>query len=200
MSVRPSVPDGLSAGAEPDRTVAEARERWRWLAGPQPALGANAEARARLAEAFDRRQRAGRGAGASLVERVRALACEAVPEGGVTAVVSRGDPRLVDLPERTGWHLPQAPGGLYAGHHPADSTEALEQLDALQRRGARYLVVPAPDLWWLSYYEGLRLRLESGATLVAFHREAGAVFSLTPEPVDPRYPRFGTVVYDKALT
>jgi hypothetical protein len=171
-----------------------ARALWAEVAGPQLPSSGSAGGRADLRERFDRRQRAGRPAGGSLVEQVRALVCQATPPGATVAVISRGDARLVDLPERTGWHLPQVPGGTYAGHHPAGSAEAVQQLEVLVGRGAQYLAVPATDLWWLAYYGGLREALARGADLLAYHHDVGAVYRLAPGRVDELRPHFVAVV------
>jgi hypothetical protein len=71
------------------------------------------------------------------------------------AVVSRGDDDLTDIEARTGWHLPQDDDGRWAGHHPADSDDAIAAVTAAFRRGATHLVVPAPSGWWLDHYGGL---------------------------------------------
>ena len=171
------------------RAVDDARDLWAALSAPQSDGGGSTQARTDLAETFDRRQRNRRHGGTSQVERFRALVCGDTPVGATIAVVSRGDPRLVALPERTAWHLPQVAGGTFAGHHPGDSDEALTQLRLLQARGAGYLAIPAGDLWWLSHYDGLRAALDDEATLVAYRRESGIVFHLVAEPIDSRYPR-----------
>src|SRR5262249_42615766 len=56
-----------------------------------------------------------------LVSRVRRAIDQRVPRGATVAVISRGDPDLVALDRRRGWHFPQTDGGVYAGHHPANS-------------------------------------------------------------------------------
>lgn len=102
-----------------------------------------------------------------LGERVRAIACRALPRGATAVVISKGDSRLVDLDGRTAWHFPQQADGSYAGHYPADGADALRQLRDLRARGARYLVVPAPSCWWLDHYAELGACLETEASLVA---------------------------------
>jgi hypothetical protein len=87
-----------------------------------------------------------------LVARVRAVVSAATPAGSTVAVVSRGDDDLLDLPGRTGWHFPADHAGLWAGHHPADSAEAIAALDTVRRRGATHLAVPGPSRWWLDHY------------------------------------------------
>ena len=53
--------------------------------------------------------------------------------------------------------------GTYAGHHPADSAEAIAHLEALRAKGAEYIVFPQTALWWLDYYDALRELLFGGA-------------------------------------
>lgn len=103
---------------------------------------------------------------AKLVQRVRERVPAVLPPGSVVAVITRGDPALVDLPGLTAWHFPQAESGAWAGHHPANSQDALDRLDALRRRGARYLLIPSPSSWWLDYYTDLGGWLRSTGELV----------------------------------
>jgi GT2 family glycosyltransferase len=107
----------------------------------------------------------GRGEGSALgyryeVEGVRDAIAEAAPPGSVVLVVSRGDRELLRLEERTGWHFPQAEDGRYSGHHPADSEEAIAQLEELRGRGAEYLVFPPAAGWWLDHYGRLSAYLD----------------------------------------
>jgi hypothetical protein len=95
-----------------------------------------------------------------LVGRVRAAVVKDVPEGATVAVVSKGDSELVDLPGRRGVHFPQSADGGYAGHHPADSGEAILRLDAARGRGAQYLLFPATASWWLEHYAEFRRHLD----------------------------------------
>jgi hypothetical protein len=67
-------------------------------------------------------------------------------------VISRGDDEIVQLNGRTAWHFPAAPDGEYAGHHPADSREAISALEEQRARGAQYLLIPKTAFWWLGYY------------------------------------------------
>ena len=75
-----------------------------------------------------------------------------IPSGATVAVLSRGDDALLQFDRRHGVHFPQTDDGVYAGYHPADSKEAIAQLEAVRGRGAQYLVVPATAYWWLEYY------------------------------------------------
>lgn len=95
------------------------------------------------------------------VENVRKAIHRVVPPGSVVLVASRGDRELVRLDERTGWHFPRTEDGRYAGHHPADSEEAVEHLEDLRLAGAAFLVFPPDSSWWLSHYGGLKEHLDA---------------------------------------
>jgi hypothetical protein len=99
--------------------------------------------------------------------------------------VSRGDPELVRLPERTGRHFPSTPDGRYAGFHPADSKGALQELER-QLGNAQYLLFPSSSFWWLDYYrefaDVLNTRYErvwSDADCVIFRLSAPRSTTLT---------------------
>ncbi len=128
------------------------------------------------------------GRAGSPVHRIRALVRLGVPEGSTVAVVSRGDEELVRLPGRQGWHFPQTPGGVYAGHHPADSAEAVAHLETVRTRGAEYLLVPCTAYWWLDHYDGLRRHLDTRARLVAFEEHTGSLFSLSQDLPGHQHP------------
>lgn len=112
-----------------------------------------------------------------LVRRV----CELVDDlngGGAVAVVTNGDARFLDVIGRRVHHLPKGPDEEWAGWHPANSGEALEQLLAAQRAGCEWLVIPAPSAWWLDHYDGLRAYLAASA--VEFRRDPSCtIFDLT---------------------
>jgi SAM-dependent methyltransferase len=117
----------------------------------------------------------------ALVARVRELVLRTVPAGTAAAVVSHGDDRLLELDGRRGLHFPQLDDGTYAGYYPATSEEAIEHLEELHGRGAEYLVVPAPQLWWLDHYAELREFLErSGEEIV--RDPAGLIYALAGAP------------------
>src|SRR5262249_28234488 len=103
----------------------------------------------------------------------------AVTDDRPVVVVSKGDPILVDLGDRTGWHYPQNDDGVYAGYYPADSATAVHHLERLRDRGAGYFLVPATCGWWLRHYGELREHLEAHHQLVA--EDASCVlYRLTP--------------------
>ena len=98
----------------------------------------------------------------NLVDRIRVVADRALPPGATVLVVSHGDDELLELgAERGGWHFPQTPDGLYAGHHPADSDEAIAHLEQMRERGADFFVVPSTSFWWLEFYDEFRRHLDT---------------------------------------
>lgn len=111
-------------------------------------------------------------------EHVREAVRAAVPAEAAVLVVSRGDDALLEMNGRRAMHFPQEEGGGWAGHHPADSEEAIAHLEALRDGGARYLVVPPTYRWWLDHYDGLRAHLDSHYRAVVSDERAGAIYEL----------------------
>jgi hydroxymethyl cephem carbamoyltransferase len=101
------------------------------------------------------------GPGPVSVHLVRKVIEQNVPDGSTVLVISEGIDGMLKLNRRLGWHFPQNEDGTFQGHHPADSDDAIAQIEELRKRGASYLVIPKPDLWWLEFYTGLREQLES---------------------------------------
>jgi GT2 family glycosyltransferase len=95
----------------------------------------------------------------AVLTRVRSLVSERTPPGSAVVVASRGDEELIGFDGRVGLHFPQSPEGGYAGHHPADSDEAIAQLEELRSRGASHFVIPKTSLWWLEHYRELGAHL-----------------------------------------
>jgi GT2 family glycosyltransferase len=114
-------------------------------------------------------------------QHLREAVCSTVPEDATVLVVSRGDDALLQLDGRVAQHFPQSQEGGWAGHHPADSEEAIGHLEALRGNGARYLVVPPTYRWWLSYYEGLRDHLDSHYQSVLSDERSGEIYLLEEE-------------------
>lgn len=114
-----------------------------------------------------------------LVECVREMVIDHVPPGEGVAVVSKGDPALVDLDGRRGLHFPGDGAGGWAGHHPADGAAAVSELDAVIDGGARFFLVPRPHTWWLDTYLELRSHLDHQFRTVA-DGDAGVLFERTP--------------------
>jgi GT2 family glycosyltransferase len=101
------------------------------------------------------RPHAKRGASESPESRqLRQAVRAALPMGGATvAVVSKGDPRLVDLGSDTSaCHFPRGTDGGYAGHYPANCEEATAHLETLRAAGVQYLLLPETASWWLEHY------------------------------------------------
>jgi GT2 family glycosyltransferase len=111
-------------------------------------------------------------------EHLREAVKAAVPAGAEVLVISRGDDALLELNGRRAMHFPQGEDGGWAGHHPANSEEAIGHLETLRDDGARYLVVPPTYRWWLDHYEGLREHLDSRYPAVVSDERAGAIYHL----------------------
>jgi hypothetical protein len=94
-------------------------------------------------------------------------------------VVSRGDDELLRFDGVTGWHFPQTDDGTFAGHYPADSDDAIAQLERLAGRGAQYLVLPATAAWWLDHYAGFAEFLERTCGLVHNDPKACRIYRLS---------------------
>ena len=111
------------------------------------------------------------------VAGIKAVVRNAVPSGARVLVVSKGDEELLELDGRRGAHFPQVEGGVYAGHHPADTLEAIAGLERQRAAGAEFVVVPQTYMWWLDYYSGLRAYLERGGAVAT--SDACVIYRLT---------------------
>jgi GT2 family glycosyltransferase len=111
-----------------------------------------------------------------LVTDVREIVIETVPPGSKVLVVSKGDDDLLELDGRSGGHFPQVDGGVYAGHHPADASEAIADLEEQRSAGAEFIVFPSFSSWWLDHYGGLRTYLEKGGSVAS--TEACVIYRL----------------------
>jgi hypothetical protein len=120
-----------------------------------------------------------------LVQRLQAAVEAAVPVGSTVLVVSKGDPALLALGQRTGWHFPRAVDGQYAGHHPSDSNDAISRLDFQRGLGARYLVIPSTSGWWFEHYPDFIAHVRSCARPLVEDSAVGWIFELTPRPAAP---------------
>ena len=111
--------------------------------------------------------------------RIREVVQESLPQAATILVVSKGDGTLLDFPERQGWHFPQTDRGAYAGHHPENSAGVIAHLESLRKRGAQYLLIPAPSFWWLDHYAEFREHLDTHYTRLPGVDEVCYIFSLT---------------------
>jgi colanic acid/amylovoran biosynthesis glycosyltransferase len=114
-----------------------------------------------------------------VVNDVREFVAGRLPADAGVLVVSRGDEELIAFPGHRGGHFPQTANGLYAGHHPADSGEAIAHLEELRQAGARYLVVPATSGWWLDHYADLARHLDRDHRRIAQSDDRFVAFELT---------------------
>jgi 2-polyprenyl-3-methyl-5-hydroxy-6-metoxy-1,4-benzoquinol methylase len=113
-----------------------------------------------------------------LVSETREVVEQFVPRDATVIVISKGDPELLKLGSRRAWHLPQTSDGTYAGFHPADSTDAISQLESLRENGGDFLLVPSTSFWWFDYYEGFRRHIEERYAQVATVDEVCRVFDV----------------------
>ena len=117
-----------------------------------------------------------------LTERMRRAVVHAVAADATVLVVSRGDDELLQVGDRRMWHFPRGDDGAYAGHHPADSDEAIARLETQRAAGAEYIVFPDTGTWWLEHYEGLRRHLDVRYPRVYSDPDTGVIFDLRRDP------------------
>jgi GT2 family glycosyltransferase len=110
-------------------------------------------------------------------ENLRRAVTATLPRDATVIVVSKGDDALLELDGRRGLHFPQTEDGCYAGFYPADSSDAIAQLETLRERGGSHFVLPRTGFWWLAHYDGLREHLEARCVEV-HHDEACVVYAL----------------------
>jgi GT2 family glycosyltransferase len=113
-----------------------------------------------------------------LRRRVDAMIRDNIPSGSTVLVVTRGDDLLLQLPGYDGWHFPRAADGGYAGHHPSDDADAIQRLEIQRRLGAAYLVIPAPSLWWLDYYNAFSAHLDDRCQRLTMEPATAAIYDL----------------------
>jgi len=113
-------------------------------------------------------------------QKLREAVERAAPVGSTVLVVSRGDDALLQLDGRRGLHFPQTREGGWAGHHPADSEEAICHLEQLRGEGAEYLAIPSTYRWWLEHYRDLRGHLDRHYQTVLWQEEGCVVYRLEP--------------------
>src|SRR5207249_1389115 len=97
----------------------------------------------------------------NLVGRVRKDVTRILPPGAKVIVISKGDSELLELEARTGWHFPRGEDGGYSGYYPADSAEAIRQLESLCGDGGEFLVIPSTAFWWLEHYDRFTYYLDT---------------------------------------
>lgn len=107
--------------------------------------------------------------------RIRELVQKGLPAGAQVAVVSKGDEELLRFNGRRGLHFPQAADGSYAYIYPADSEDAIRQLEGLRTAGASHLLLPSTGFWWLEHYSSFAAHL--GTPVI--RDESCVIFSLS---------------------
>ncbi len=112
-----------------------------------------------------------------LLRRIRAVIVQAIPPDATVLMVSRGDEEMLSLAARA-WHFPRLDDGTYLGHHPADSAEAIANLEWQRSRGADFLLIPNSSSWWLTYYDGWRQHLEDRYEAIVRDERTCVVFDL----------------------
>jgi len=112
------------------------------------------------------------------IERIRETVRCSIPLGATILVISKGDEELLKLEGRVGSHFPQVGGGVYAGHHPADSDEAIAELERHRLVGAEFLLIPRTSLWWLDHYSEFRDYLGRNCREVPGRDDACVIFDL----------------------
>jgi len=117
-----------------------------------------------------------------LCRRVGAVLADATPPEATIAVVSKGDPRLIEVEGRDGRHFPSDAEGKYAGYYPRTSEEAIAQIEAARGAGVEYLCLPATALWWLDHYQGLAAWLGAHCRVAAEDPETCIVYDLVQVP------------------
>jgi hypothetical protein len=124
------------------------------------------------------RQRRGSEQYQDLIDRLSAVVNSAVPATAVVAVISKGDPKLLELPVSAVRHFPADDSGSYAGYHPRDVFEAVRMVDAARTSGVTHLIVPETSAWWLDHYAGLASHLASSGDLVAYEPGTCTIYAL----------------------
>jgi hypothetical protein len=117
-----------------------------------------------------------------LIERVHDCIDRHVPHGSVVLIASKGDDQLTRVPGHRAWHFPRNAEGLYAGHHPADSVEAIAHLRQLYGKGAQYLVFPWTSHWWLEHYQELATHLAANHEAIARQHGICVIYELRESP------------------
>jgi hypothetical protein len=113
-----------------------------------------------------------------LIDRVHDCIDRHVPHGSVVLIASKGDDRLTHMAGHRAWHFPRGAEGLYAGHYPAHSGEALSHLRQLYTKGAQYLVFPWTANWWLDHYRELASHLSACHRLILSQEGVCVIYAL----------------------
>lgn len=121
----------------------------------------------------------------NLVKEIHRLAMKALPRRATVLVASKGDDNLLKLAGRTGWHFPRNENGVYAGHYPADSNQAIQWLEQWRAKGAGYFLLPSAAFWWLEHYREFRRHLEENCRQLVRKEGVCAIYQLARKPNAP---------------
>ncbi|MDQ1445958.1 MAG: hypothetical protein QOI20_2422, partial [Acidimicrobiaceae bacterium] len=165
--LRPN-PDFSTAGGAVEKMEGgvgeDVRETWRILDRALDETGASKHTRYLLLRA-----------------RLRAAVSAITPAGATIAFVSRGDDDLLDIPGRTGWHVPRMPDGAWSAGLPERGADAVRHVELVRAFGADFLVLPAPYGWWLDHYRELADHLSTHAVAKLADPELGWAWDLRAE-------------------
>ena len=126
----------------------------------------------------DRRRTADSDYHDDLVPRFHPFLRRTVPRRAEVLVVSKGDRALVEGSGVNAGHFPQRGDGVYAGYYPKTSAAAIEHLDHLKSRGAKFLAFPQTALWWLEHYSEFAQYLNDSHRLIALDEDVAALYAL----------------------
>ena len=115
-----------------------------------------------------------------VMPRIREVVRAAVPTHAIALVASGGADDLLTIDVREAWHFPQSDRGVHDAGKAVDGDALVAHLDELRARGAQYLVLPAPTMWWLNRFTTLRSHLDQRADLVARRDDVCVIFALDP--------------------
>ena len=166
------------------------------VAGPDPVVAAALEdalaQRIRFVGSLEEERKRALDALASLrarvdldsLEHIRSVLRGVLITPGAVAVVSKGADDVLDAVRELGRraiHCPADGQGDWAGHHPADTSDAIASVEAAAAAGASYLVIPWSCGWWLDHYDGLRAHLTQRCR-VAWRDERCTIYEFASVP------------------
>jgi hypothetical protein len=116
---------------------------------------------------------------------LREVIQEHTPEGSIVLIASNGNPRLVQLENREGWHFPRNDDGSH-GERLESSEAAIAMLERLREQGARYLAWPGYTIhWFTEEYGGFQEHLENHYRTLIRDRGSCVIFDLSSEGSGP---------------
>ena len=187
------VDPGLVAEAE---ALSRALQHDSHVVGPDPVVAADLEnslaQRIRFVGSLEEERKRALDALSSLrarldldsLEYIRSVLRGVLITPGAVAVVSKGADDVLDAVRELGRraiHCPADGQGDWAGHHPADTSDAIASVEEAAAAGASYLVIPWSCGWWLDHYDGLRAHLTQRCR-VAWRDERCTIYEFASLP------------------